>query len=84
LIIDKTLAEVYDINIGKVKKISRNAYRQQENPIPRLDYPPAFTDDQEARIVPKSIPRVSLSGVLKKGALLDEIEKVSGNFLRHW
>jgi hypothetical protein len=45
LIIDKTLAEIYDIKIGKVKKVSCNARHQQENPIPRFAYPPTFPDD---------------------------------------
>jgi hypothetical protein len=83
LIIDKPLAEIDDIKIGKVEKISCNARRRLENPIPRFGHSPAFADDQEARIVSKSILRVSLSVVPKKRALLDEIEKVSGNSSRH-
>jgi hypothetical protein len=54
LIIDKTLAEIYDINIGKVKKISYNARRQLENPIPRFGHPPAFAPDQEVEIVSRT------------------------------
>jgi hypothetical protein len=54
LIIDKTLAEVYDINIGKMKKISCNARRQQENPIPRFGYPPEFVRNQEVEIVSRT------------------------------
>jgi hypothetical protein len=82
VIIDKTLAEVYDINIGKVKKISCKARRQQENPIPRFGYPPAFTDDREAPLVSKSIRHISLSAFRKKGAFLDEIQEVSWKVLR--
>jgi hypothetical protein len=83
LIVDKTFAEMYVINIGKVKKISCNARCQQENSIPRFGHPPAFIVGQEARIVSKSIPRVTLSVFRKKGELLDEIEEVSGKVLRH-
>jgi hypothetical protein len=79
LIIDKTLVEVSDINIGKMKKINGNSRRQQENPVPRFGHPPAFSDDQEARILSKSISRPSLSVLRKKGELFDEIEEVSGN-----
>jgi hypothetical protein len=42
LIIDKPLAEIYDIKIGKVKKISCNARRQQDNSIPGFGHSPAF------------------------------------------
>jgi DNA-binding NarL/FixJ family response regulator len=81
LINDETLAEIYDISLGNVKKIRCNARRRQQNPSSRLGRPSALTDDQEAETVQRLIHHASDSIFLKKGELLDEIEAVYGKVL---
>jgi hypothetical protein len=76
---DKKLAEIYEISIGNVRKLRFLAkQRNEDNPI-HVGKPCTLSKEQENEIVQELLTRAEDDKFLRKGELLDEIERVYGH-----
>jgi hypothetical protein len=80
---DKKLSDIYQISPGNVRKIRFKTRNHDENSPVHFGRPTSLNADQENEIVQLILSRASEERFLRKGELLNEIERIYGNIFTY-
>jgi hypothetical protein len=80
---DAVLAVVYEITLGNVRKVLCTSRKRAANTDAKAGRPPTLTEAQEDEIIQLILTDATQGKFMKKGELLDLVEKLYGKILTY-